>query len=38
LRHMFDTDGHRLFFGPGGSTVWGPLVERYLVQQHIEPR
>lgn len=26
----FDGDGHRLFFGPGGSAVWGPLVEKYL--------
>jgi dienelactone hydrolase len=28
-------DGHHLFFGPGGSDVWGPLVERYLAEQHI---
>ena len=34
----YGTDGHRVFFGPGGSKVWGPLVERYLVQQHVEPR
>ena len=33
----YGTDGHRLFFGPSGSAVWGPLVERYLMQQHIEP-
>jgi dienelactone hydrolase len=33
----YSTDGHRLFFGPGGSAVWGPLVERYLAQQHVEP-
>jgi pimeloyl-ACP methyl ester carboxylesterase len=26
----YDDDGHRLFFGPGGSAVWGPLIERYL--------
>lgn len=26
-------DGHRLFFGPGGSAIWGPLVERYLATQ-----
>lgn len=24
------TDGHALFFGRGGSAVWGPLVESYL--------
>lgn len=29
----YDGDGHRLFFGPGGSVVWGPMVERYLAQQ-----
>jgi len=26
----FGNDGHRLFFGPGGSQVWGPPVARYL--------
>jgi dienelactone hydrolase len=26
----FSNDGHRLFFGPGGSQIWGPLVTRYL--------
>ncbi len=26
----FGRDGHKLFFAPGGSRVWGPLVERYL--------
>lgn len=29
----FDGDGHRLFFGPGGPAIWGPLVERYLAAQ-----
>lgn len=29
----FDGDGHRLFFGPGGSAVWGPLVDNYLSRQ-----
>lgn len=33
----YGTDGHRLFFGPDGSKVWGPLVERYLMQQHVVP-
>jgi dienelactone hydrolase len=28
----FDSDGHRLFFGPGGSVIWGPLVQRYLAR------
>ena len=26
----FTEDGHTLFFGRGGSSIWGPLVERYL--------
>jgi dienelactone hydrolase len=29
----FDGDGHHLFFGRGGSAIWGPLVEKYLSQQ-----
>ncbi len=29
----YDGDGHRLFFGLGGSAVWGPMVERYLNRQ-----
>jgi pimeloyl-ACP methyl ester carboxylesterase len=33
----YGADGHRLFFGPGGSAIWGPLVERYLAQQHVGP-
>jgi dienelactone hydrolase len=28
-------DGHHLFFGPDGSKVWGPLVERYLADQGV---
>ncbi len=26
----YGSDGHRLFFGAGGSAIWGPLIERYL--------
>jgi dienelactone hydrolase len=26
-------DGHRLFLGPGGSQIWGPLVEHYLASR-----
>ena len=26
----FTEDGHTLFFGRGGSSIWGPVVERYL--------
>lgn len=29
----FDGDGHRLFFGTGGSRIWGSLVERYLASR-----
>jgi pimeloyl-ACP methyl ester carboxylesterase len=29
----FDGDGHRLFFGTGGSAIWGPLVEHYLAER-----
>ena len=29
----FGDDGHRLFFGAGGSEVWGPLVEGYLKER-----
>ncbi len=29
----YDEDGHRLFFGPEGAAIWGPMVERYLAQQ-----
>ena len=29
----YGDDGHHLFFGPGGSVVWGPLVEQYLSRQ-----
>jgi dienelactone hydrolase len=30
LSSPFERDGHHLFFGRGGSSIWGPLVERYL--------
>ncbi len=33
----FGSDGHRLFFGRGGSTVWGPVVARYLARQDVGP-
>jgi hypothetical protein len=25
----YGDDGHRLFFGQGGSQIWGPLVAGY---------
>ena len=34
----YDGDGHRLFFGPGGSVIWGPMIERYLAQQGASSR
>ncbi len=33
----FDTDGHRLFFGKGGSAIWGPIMERYLASRAATP-
>jgi dienelactone hydrolase len=33
----FDGDGHHLFFGAGGSAIWGPLVERYLKERGVAP-
>lgn len=29
---VYGTDGHQLFFGRGGSAVWGPHVEAYLAR------
>lgn len=29
----YGNDGHRLFFGAGGSQIWGPLVANYLARQ-----
>ena len=29
----FSHDGHRLFFGSGGSQIWGPIVMRYLASR-----
>jgi dienelactone hydrolase len=31
----YGTDGHHLFFGPGGSAIWGPLVQRYLTSLEV---
>jgi len=33
----FDGDGHRLFFGRGGSAIWGPVMERYLASRGVTP-
>lgn len=27
-------EGHALFYAPGGSRLWGPVVERYLAETH----
>ena len=29
----YGNDGHRFFFGKGGSQIWGPPVARYLARQ-----
>ena len=29
----FANEGHALFYGKGGSDVWGPIVERYIAEQ-----
>jgi len=29
----YGNDGHRFFFGPGGSQIWGPPVANYLARQ-----
>ena len=29
----YGNDGHRLFFGAGGSQIWGPLVANYITRQ-----
>jgi dienelactone hydrolase len=34
----FGSDGHSLFFGRGGSAVWGPVVEPFLAAQGFRPR
>jgi hypothetical protein len=33
----YGDDGHRLFFGRGGSAIWGPLMERYLASRGATP-
>ena len=31
----YGRDGHRLFFGEGGSNLWGPVIRAYIQQQEI---
>lgn len=31
----FGDDGHHLFFGRGGSRIWGPLFDQYLARQGV---
>ncbi|NPD68485.1 prolyl oligopeptidase family serine peptidase [Lichenicola cladoniae] len=31
----YDDDGHQIFFGDGGSAMWGPVVAAYLTQKHV---
>ena len=33
----YDDDGHQLFFGDGGSAIWGPPVQQYLAQRQAGP-
>lgn len=37
LLPAFADDGHTLFFGKGGSAIWGSLVERYLANRREAP-
>jgi hypothetical protein len=32
----YGNDGHRLFFGKGGSRIWGPLVTNYLAERPVQ--
>jgi dienelactone hydrolase len=34
----YGNDGHRFFFGPGGSQIWGPPVANYLARQSAQER
>jgi hypothetical protein len=31
----YGSEGHNLFFGDGGSRIWGPMVERYLAERGV---
>ena len=33
----YGEDGHRLFFGPDGATIWGPLIAGYLQRMNLPP-
>ena len=37
LPGAFGKDGHGLFFGKGGSAIWGPMMERYLASRQASP-
>jgi dienelactone hydrolase len=32
----YGSDGHRFFFGQGGSQIWGPPVANYLARQSVQ--
>ncbi len=38
IQHLgqYGGDGHHLFFGPGGSAIWGPIVTDYLTSRGIK--
>jgi dienelactone hydrolase len=31
----YGSEGHNLFFGDGGSRIWGPMVERHLAERGV---
>jgi dienelactone hydrolase len=33
----FGAEGHQLFYGRGGSAIWGPMMERYLASRGAGP-
>jgi dienelactone hydrolase len=33
----FGDEGHRLFYGRGGSAIWGPMMQRYLAERGAGP-
>ena len=31
----YSSEGHNLFFGDGGSKIWGPMIERHLAERGV---
>lgn len=38
LLPAFGSDGHTLFFGRGGSSIWGPIIERWIANPAVLER